>query len=65
MCTGYLAFAHYKLAEEGGLRSLNAGCIGVYYNIIDPDQIPDLDIFDTTDEMLEAHDESYSNRVFG
>lgn len=59
MCTGYLSFVHHKLATEGGLQSLMLGRIGLDFGLIKPENIPELNIFDTVEDMLESHESKF------
>ena len=61
MCTGYLAFLKYKLAAKGGLESLMLGRIGVHLGLIKPENIPNLEVFNTVEDMLEAHDQNFNS----
>lgn len=63
MCTGYLSFVHHKLKAKGGLDSIMLGRLGVARGLIKPNAIPDLDIFDTVEDMLEDHDSKYFNSL--
>ncbi len=52
-CTGYLSYVEQNLAD--GLMSLTLGRLALYLGKIDRASIPQLEVFKSVEEMLQAH----------
>jgi hypothetical protein len=64
MCTGYLAFIHHKQQSEGGLQSNMVCRYAVSIGLVREEDIPEIDVFNAMEEMLESHDKKYEELVF-
>jgi hypothetical protein len=61
-CPGFLSFVHHR---NGGIQSLKMGRLAIVMGLLDLDLIPQLETFESVDEMLEDHRERMEiDRVF-
>lgn len=61
-CPGFLSFVHHR---NGGIQTLKMGRLAIVMGLLDPDLIPQLETFESIDQMLDDHRERMEiNRFF-